>query len=225
LWACATFRQLLAFWTLLAFCDNGIGQFQAAFFVRSYGLGTGELGTWFALIYGIGGLIGFYFGGEWGSRFSANNERLQLRVSAVVYACIAACFTLMYLVRDRRLALVLLTTVCLLTALSAGPLFATLQSLVRPRMRATSVALVYLCSGLIGAGLGPLAAGALSDMLRPLFGEESLRHALLMMAPGYVWAGAHLWRGSYTVERDLAAVEEVDSESDVRPEVLGALNE
>jgi hypothetical protein len=65
-----------------------------------------------------------------------------------------------------------------------------------------------LFANLIGMGLGPLAAGALSDALRPLFGEESLRYALLALCPGYLWAGWHLWQASKTVASDLEVVRE-----------------
>jgi hypothetical protein len=48
-----------------------------------------------------------------------------------------------------------------------------------------------------------LAAGTLSDALRPVAGEESLRYALLALCPGYLWAGWYLWQAGRTVMRDL----------------------
>jgi hypothetical protein len=64
-------------------------------------------------------------------------------------------------------------------------------------------------------GLGPLAAGALSDALQPAFADESLRYALVILCPGYFWAAFHLWRASSTVHRDLRGISglapEVDS--------------
>jgi MFS family permease len=89
-------------------------------------------------------------------------------------------------------------------AMASGPFFATIQTLVPQRMRAMSIAIIYLAGNLIGAGLGPLLAGILSDALQPLFGEQSLRYALLVLCPGYAWGGWHLWRGSRTFIRDLA---------------------
>ena len=88
-----------------------------------------------------------------------------------------------------------------------GPLFATIQTIVPERMRAVSIAIVYLFANLIGMGLGPLAVGGLSDALRPAFGDESLRYALLILCPGYVWAGFHAWRGSNTVATDIALLQ------------------
>src|SRR5579863_593189 len=78
LWAIPSFRHLLLCYSVLYFFFNGILQWQPSFFVRSYGLPTGEIGTWFALIYGIGGLLGTYWGGELAFRYGTHNERLQL---------------------------------------------------------------------------------------------------------------------------------------------------
>ena len=50
LWANTTFRHLLLGFSVPSFFGYGIGQWQPAFFIRSYGLQTGELGTWFAVI-------------------------------------------------------------------------------------------------------------------------------------------------------------------------------
>jgi hypothetical protein len=88
-----------------------------------------------------------------------------------------------------------------------GPLYATIQTLVPQRMRAVSIAVIYLFANLIGMGLGPLAAGALSDALKPLVGEESLRYALLILCPGYLWGGWHAWQAGRTVGRDLEAAQ------------------
>jgi len=114
---------------------------------------------------------------------------------------------LIYITASRYVALVLTGLSAAVAAAVTGPLLATVQTLVPARTRAMSIAIIYLFSNLIGLGLGPLAAGALSDVLQPLFRQDSLRYALLVLSPGYFWAGWHLWRGSRTVTRDLATVE------------------
>jgi MFS transporter, Spinster family, sphingosine-1-phosphate transporter len=204
--ASATFRHLLLCFSVAAFFSYGISQWQAAFFIRSYGLRTGELGTWFALIYGLGGLAGTYLGGEWASRRAAGNEPLQLRAMALVYSVFALVSACVYLAPDKHLAFALLLVSAVGGATIHGPLFATIQTLVPERMRAMSLAVIYLFANLIGMGLGPLAVGALSDGLRALLGADSLRVALLALCPGYLWVGWHLWRASLTVTRDLDAV-------------------
>jgi MFS family permease len=116
------------------------------------------------------------------------------------FGVISAC---VYLSPNKYLAFGLMGLAQLGISTVLGPLFATIQTLVPERMRASSMALIYLVANLIGMGLGPLAAGALSDALRPWVAEESLRYALLALCPGYLWCAWHLWRGSRTVKRDL----------------------
>jgi len=76
---------------------------------------------------------------------------------------------------------------------------------VPERMRAMAIALIYFFANLIGTGLGPLAVGAMSDALRPLWSDESLRYALLMLCPGYLLGTWFLWRASRSVGEDLQA--------------------
>jgi MFS transporter, Spinster family, sphingosine-1-phosphate transporter len=205
LWASAAYRHLLFCFSLSYFFGNGILQWQPAFFVRSHTLQSGELGTWFAVVYGVGGLLGTWIGGELAARYAANNERRQLAGLAALYAALAIVGAAVYLAPDYELAFVVLALSAIGSAAVNGPLFAATQTLVPARMRAMSIALVLFFSNLIGLGLGPLAVGALSDALRPWLAEDSLRYALLAMCPGYFWCTWHLWRASRTVARDMAA--------------------
>jgi MFS family permease len=203
LWRNKSFRHLLLSLSLVYLFGYGILQWQPAFFIRSYGLSTTELGLWLAAIYGIGGLLGTFAGGELASRFAGNRESVQLK--AIMAANIGFGFVSagMYLSTNLYLAFALMAVSAVGGAAVSGPLFATLQTLVPQHMRATAIAFVALFSNLIGMGLGPLLGGAVSDALAPFFGQESLRYALLALCPGYAWAAWHRWRASRTVEADV----------------------
>jgi MFS transporter, Spinster family, sphingosine-1-phosphate transporter len=207
LWTSATYRHLLLCMLLSTFFTVGILQWQPAFFVRSHGLQTGELGTWLAVFYGGGTLVGTWLGGELAFKYAANNERLQMRAIAVLYAIFAVLTAGVYLAPTHQIAFILLGIAVVGGGATNGPLFAATQTLVPPRMRAMAVALVLFFSNLIGIGAGPLLAGALSDAFRPMLGEESLRYALVALAPGYFWCTWHLWKASGTIDRDVAAVQ------------------
>jgi len=209
LWANVTFRHLLYALSVFYFFAYGILQWQPAFFVRSFGLETGELGTWFASIYGVGGILGTYWGGALACRYAPNNERAQLRAMAVVNAVFnGAVWSLIYFTQNQYLAFALMGLSTMGGAAINGPLYATIQTLVPAHMRAVSIALILLFANLIGMGLGPLAVGVLSDVLHPLFRQESLRYALLALCPGYLWTSWHLWQASKSVIRDLEIVKD-----------------
>jgi MFS family permease len=208
LWANTTFRQLLFSVSVNSFFAYGIVQWLPAFFIRKYGLTTGELGTWLAAIQGLGGLVGYYLGGEWASRRAANNESLQLEAMASVTASFGIVSAFVYLSPNLYMAFGFLMIAIVSGLAINGPLFALIQTLVPQRMRATAVAVIFLFANLIG-GLGPWAAGALSDALRPLAGEESLRYSLLALCPGYFWSAWHFWRASKTVGDDVQAAQTI----------------
>lgn len=203
LWTNVTFRHVLLCLSVTLFFTYGVLQWQPAFFIRSYGMKTGELGTWLAVAYGLFGLLGNYWGGAAASRYAGGNERAQLAGMAVVLCGVGLFSAGVYLAPNQYWGLASLCVAVLGLSAINGPVLATIQSLVPPQQRATAIALVMLFSNLIGMGLGPLATGALSDALQPRFGEGSLRYALLALCPGFVWCAWHIWRASHTVARDL----------------------
>jgi len=202
LWINVTTRHLLLYSVVGAFFSNGVTQFQSVFLIRSYGLKPGELGVWFAMM-GLSALVGTYWGGGWASRYAANNERLQFKVGGAVYASLAPFSAMTYFTSHRYLTFALLGLTALVGAIPTGPILSAVQTAMPASQRATSYALMNLLGGLIGMGLGPLAAGALSDLLRPLLGQDSLRYASIALCPGYLWCGWHLWQAAKSVERDL----------------------
>lgn len=205
LWRNRTYRYLVATSCFNYLFGYGIGQWQPAFFIRSFGFTTGQLGAWLSVIYGVGNFVATYLGGYLASRFAPGNERLQLKALAVLNVAFGVVSAFAYLSKSGYTALVLIGVAGSGLFMAAGPLFAITQTVVPDRMRAISVSVLYLFANLIGMGLGPLVVGVVSDTLRPLLGEESLRYALLAMCPGYGIGCWLLWQGARTVVADAEA--------------------
>jgi MFS family permease len=104
LWSNKTVRHLLLFWAVSGFFTTAMWQWQPMFFVRSHGLNTGELGLWFAAVYGLGGMSGAFLGGACASRYANSNERLQLEVGAWICCALVLVSALIYWVPDSHLA-------------------------------------------------------------------------------------------------------------------------
>jgi MFS family permease len=215
IWRIATFRHQVYSLAVGWFFSYGILQWIPTFFVRSFGLKTGALGSWLAVIYGVTNLLGVYWGGEWATRRAARNERLQLQAMAVVTAVSAVLMALVFtriMAPNWYMALAWLGLSMLTGATISGPQFAVLQTVVPPHTRAISIAIVYLFGNLIGIGLGPWAVGALSDVLHPWANDESLRYSLVILCPTCVWSAWHLWASAETVAKDLGNVHELDDD-------------
>lgn len=206
LWHQRSCRHLSLAIVLLWTMGLGLGPWYAAFMMRSHGMGTAELGVWFGVIFGFSGTVGILLGSYVAGRWFANNERGQMRVSAMMIASLVPCYVLFLLLPDKHHALIAMVPLQLVFAFFFGPTFALMQRLVIDEMRATALALVMLLANLIGMGLGPQIVGILSDFLMPSLGGDSLRYAMLTMSLVALWAAYHFWHVGRTVGEDLSAV-------------------
>ena len=211
LWRKKTLRNLVAALSIVNFLSFGIGTWFAAFFIRTHGMSTGELGTWLALVGGFSGLFGTWLGGRLAtSRFLVNKERLQMNGLALAQLVILALQVVIILSPYPYLSLILIGVGSVIGALSYGPSYALLQSLVEERVRAMAVAVGFFVMNLIGMGFGPQFIGILSDMLQPTLGDESLRWAMVASLPVLVWAAYQYWRAGLTAEEELEQMTAAD---------------
>jgi len=216
LWVNASFRNVALALVVAYFFSAGLTQWQPAFYLRTYGVKAGTLGTWLAFAYSIPGIIGIPLGGFIASRWAAGRERLQLVACAALYGTAGIITPFVYLTHDYHLSLVLFGLSTLPFNLMSGPLMAVMAAVLRPQTRALSLTALFFFANLVGSGLGPLLSGVVSDALRPMFGIDSLRYALVLMAPWYLWCGWHVWLASRTVIRDIEAARGKDNgESEV----------
>ena len=206
LWRRRSFRQLTFAMILVYVMGTGFYPWYAAFMMRSHGMRTGALGVWLGLIFGVGGILGILVGGYSAGRWFSGNERGQMRMSAVTVALLVPCFVAFLTLQDRYQALIALIPLIIMFSLFLGPTYALLQRLVSDDTRATALAVVMLLANLVGFGVGPLVVGALSDILTPRFGSNSLRYAMLVMSLVAFWASYHFWQAGRTVKEDLALV-------------------
>lgn len=206
LWCQRSCRHLSIALILIYTMALGLSPWYAAFMMRSHGMGTRELGVWLGLIFSLGGIAGVLIGGYVSSRWFANDERGQMRLSAVTVAALVPCFVAFLTLPGKYPALIALIPLIMALSLYLGPTYALMQRLVPDAMRATTMAVVMLLANLIGMGIGPLVVGILSDSLMPALGSDSLRYAMLVMSFLALWAGYHFWQVGWTVREDLSAI-------------------
>lgn len=207
LWGQQTFRYIAMAFSVSYFFSMGLMQWLPTFFIRSYNMEVGELGKWLALVWGVCGILGAYLGGFLATRYAASKESLQMRGTALIFVIGGLSSAMVYLSSNQYSALIFLAISAVLFPMCSGAVYAAIQSLVNVRMRAVALALIFLLANLVGFGLGPLAVGVLSDLLAPTFGGESLRYALAILSPGFVWVAFYYWKASKTIESDISAVE------------------
>jgi predicted MFS family arabinose efflux permease len=204
LWQQRALRHLSIAVVLTYTLGLGLSPWYAAFMMRAHGMSTAELGLWFAVIFGLGGVAGGLLGGQVAKTLLAGRERAQMRMSAVAIAAMLPCYVAFLIVPSKTYALAALVPLAMIFSVFLGPTFALMQRLVADEMRATTMALVMLIANLIGMGLGPQIVGAASDLLIPLVQSRSLSYAMLLMSFLAPWAAYHFWQVGTSVQQDLA---------------------
>lgn len=159
------------------------------FFIRSHDMTPAEAGGFVGGLTGLGMLPGLLAGGWLADLLARRDARLPMYLlSAAALAC-ALFFLGTLWAPDRPLALASVCAAVFAGTITSAPLMAYVQNLAPTRLRSTCSALVMLTNAILGAGLGPLASGLLSDSLAPTFGEDSLRWSLtICLAPHLIYA-------------------------------------
>jgi predicted MFS family arabinose efflux permease len=207
LWRQRSCRHLSLALILLYTMGLGLSPWYAAFMMRSHGMSTVAVGVWFGMVvFGLGGTAGVLLGGHLCSRWFTNNERGQMRMTAVMVTLMVPCFVAFLMAPQKHAALLALTLLWAAFNFFLAPTYALMQRLVANEIRATAMAAVMLLANLIGMGIGPQIVGILSDLLFPILGNDSLRYSMLLMSLVALWAAFHFWCVGRSVEKDLAMV-------------------
>ena len=206
LWESRTFRHLSLAASLNAFSGYSTASWTASFMIRSHEMSTGELGTWLAIIIGLCGAIGVFFGGMAADWLSPRDKRWYMWLPAISGFIAVPFMVAVYLADTPYLALSMMLIPGLLHQVYLGNTLATTHNLVGLKMRATSSAILFFILNIIGLGCGPFLVGVLSDQLSASHGADSLRLAMLYLLPAVMfWSACHFYFASKHLRKDLEA--------------------
>jgi predicted MFS family arabinose efflux permease len=204
LWSTKSFRHLALAAGLNAFVSYSLSSWVASFMIRIHGMSTGELGTWLALIIGVGGAFGVFGGGLLADKLAKKDKRWYAWLPALV-GFIALPLLVMSFVADTAYSSLMCFIIpAVFSNVYLGSVLATTHGLVGLRMRAMSSAILFLILNIVGLGLGPWSIGILSDYLSTSHGSESLRYALLYILPVVsFWSVTHFYLAAKDLRKDL----------------------
>lgn len=198
-------------------CGYGVAGWLPLFFMRSFNLTLAQTSWYYSGIALIGGILGIWMGGAIADKLSKRGKGAYPLVPAIAFLISAPCFILAmnspWLIGlvlpgggSHSQQLILAFLIFLLpTGLNLawlGPVSAAVQHLVPSAMRSTASALFLLINNLLGIAVGFFYFGWMSDVLRPTFGDESLRWAIYTGMGFYVLAAVLLFSASRTLNRD-----------------------
>ena len=191
MWSQRSLRHAIAGATLTTLVGYAGVQWWPPFLMRSHGLSIVDVGLFLALVFGVASAFGTFMGGLLADRLSKRDAKWG---SWVVTFAILGSFPFgiaVYLTGDSTLVFALIFIPAMASGLYLAPTFAMVQNLVGVGMRSVAAAILLFTINLIGMGVGPTLAGVLSDLLRPDYGADSLRYALLMVGFLNLWAALH----------------------------------
>ena len=203
LWQKKSFRHMSFAAALTAFVGYGFVTWAPAFLIRSYGMGTGEIGTWFGLILGVAGGIGIALGGYLADKFGAKDPKWYLWTTAIALIVMTPFNLIVYMATESTMSLIGMIIPVLLGNFYQATTFSQTQGISALRMRAVAAGILLFIINFVGLGFGPQVVGIVSDLLVDSYGTESLRYALLICSLVNIWAAAHYFVAGRHLKDDL----------------------
>ncbi|MBI4904093.1 MAG: MFS transporter [Acidobacteria bacterium] len=203
---------------LLNFNMYAFGTFLPAFFARVHGLTLAQSGIATGVAYLIGGIGGGLLAGKIGD--SIVHKRKDGRMlAAAVFALATAPFAFFGIQQSAGaflMALPLLTLAYAGCNTYYGFVYSSIQDIVPPSLRATAMAIYFMFMYMMGASLGPLLTGFLSDWRARVAAEAAgalkitdqfraigLQEAMLIIPVLSLGLALVLWAGLRTVSNDM----------------------
>jgi MFS family permease len=182
----------------------GLMWWTPAFLQRSHHMSVGQAGALLGPMHLIAGTAGTLLSGWLMSRRAAADPRYVARLLAWSTGLTTIPSILVYWVSSSATVTVLLWIFVPAVYFYLGPIFGLLQNLVPAEMRATACAILLFLANVANLVIAPQAIGWLSDWFAASFGAgaESLRWALLLLAPTGLWAAWHLWMSAASMRED-----------------------
>ncbi|MFT8645318.1 MFS transporter [Gluconacetobacter sp.] len=188
-------RDLLFYGVTSQVVGYGITLWGVSFYMRSFGLSSGQAGAWFGIGIGIASVVGTFLGGPIADLVASRfGFRGAMRFAFWAYLIAQPFQIIQVLTHSLDLSLTMLALTSTLSALCTGPLYGAIPSVVPAHRRAAAMGMYALLANAIGIGVGPPLFGWISDMLTPHFSTDALRMSLLVAAILGFWPAVHLFQ-------------------------------
>lgn len=168
---------------------NATTVFTVSFMIRSHGLTLAQAGGVLGLS-GMVGLIGTFVGGFAADRLADDRGRSYVLVPAVGAVLTCVFYVLAFTQSDWAIGMPFLLASSVAYNLKNGPMYAAVQNIVPGAMRATGAAVFMFGATVVGAMVGPVLAGGISDMVSSQRFPATLGQFAAMCPGGHAAKGA-----------------------------------
>lgn len=193
MWSDRALRHLCIGATLSATVGYGAIAWLPSYLARSHGMTIVSAGAYIAVVFGLGGAFGTWFGGWLSDLARRHDVRWSLWPVALAFVAAKPFSIAFYLTDDTTLALLLFVLPAVIGTIFVGPTVAVVHERVGAEARAPASAILLVIVNFIGLGLGPILVGAVSQFVFAPAGENSLRYALALIQIGGIWGALHYY--------------------------------
>ncbi|MEX2262400.1 MAG: MFS transporter [Bryobacteraceae bacterium] len=214
-----TLWWIIASGALINFNLYAVATFLPAFLTRYHGLSVGESGFASGIGYGVAGVTGGLVAGVFGDRIVHRRKNGRM-VMAALAALVAGPIAFVGIWQPPGSPYASLAWICLSLGffnMYYGLVYSSIQDIVPPSLRGTTMAVYFLAMYLCGASFGPLITGNLSDRMArraaeaagspavtEAFKSAGLQQAMYVIPVLAVALALVLYAGSRTIVRDMA---------------------
>ena len=195
IWHNRVLRHVVIAGALISFTGYASVIWIPIYLVRIHDMGTGEVGTYLALLIGVGGAIGIYAGGRLADHLSGRFGQHWLPwIIALANLIVLPLLYLAFTAKIPMGAIIAYAIPAALGTLYVAPGFALIQNQTPIEMRSVAAAINLFITNIIGLGIGPFSVGFFSDYFSTAHGEDGLRYGLMTTLVVIVWGIFHYYR-------------------------------
>jgi len=225
LWRTPSYRLMVIGGLLGGFGGISLANWGPELFLRAFDVDRETANAGYGLSFMIAGLFGVLAMGAICDRLAPRNAAWPLRLSAIgVVGSMAAIIAV-----SQSPSLMWGIAFAVPAGLFGGgwvvALQSSLQDLLPGHVRATGTSFWAFCFTISGFVLGTLFAGYMIEALEPMFGSQSIRHAISLTFLPCIPAAILLWRASSLVEADAASlaarVDQIEADATAASAALG----
>jgi MFS family permease len=209
-----------------SFVGYGVGQYLNSFLIRTHELTILQASQLTGVVLGMAAAFGTFFAGWLADKVVKRHPNALAWLPALGFFVATPFYLVGYMAPTLWIGVPFLVVGAVTHYFYLGCMYASVQGVAPPRMRATATAVLLFIVNILGYGLGPPVIGALSDFLANLnlveagltlascslpgadatacaVGREfGLRWAIFIGLFGYLWAGAHFLLAWKTLRKD-----------------------
>jgi MFS family permease len=232
--AFATLSKKATFWhvslgsAVASFVGYGVGQYLNSFLIRTHDLNILQASQLTGVVLGAAAAFGTFFAGWLADKMVKRHPNALAWLPALGFFIATPFYLVGYMAPSLWIGVPFMVIGAITHYFYLGCMYASIQGVAPPRMRATATAVLLFIVNILGYGLGPPVIGALSDFLANsslqqfalttadcgrgileankancAVGQEfGLRWAIFIGLFGYLWAGVHFLLAWKTLRKD-----------------------